>query len=229
MQRCAEGYETPTPIQAQAIPYAARRPRPARHRPDRHRQDGSLRAAHPAASGRDNRAPPRHLPRPDPVADARTRLADRRELQDLWQEPQAVARRGLRRRLASASRSILRGGVDILVATPGRLVDLIERRALTLSKVEIFVLDEVDQMLDLGFIHAIRKITGMLPKEAPEPVLLGHHAEGDRRPAANLLTDPVRVESPRSPPRPSASTRASSMSIPPTRRSCLHDLLKTTT
>ena len=61
---------------------------------------------------------------------------------------------------------ILRGGVDVVVATPGRLVDLIERRALTLSKVEIFVLDEVDQMLDLGFIHAIRKITGMLPPSA---------------------------------------------------------------
>jgi ATP-dependent RNA helicase RhlE len=59
--------------------------------------------------------------------------------------------------------SILQGGVDVLVATPGRLVDLIERRAVTLSKVEIFVLDEVDQMLDLGFIHAIRKIVGMLP------------------------------------------------------------------
>ncbi len=60
---------------------------------------------------------------------------------------------------------ILRGGVDILVATPGRLVDLIDRRAVTLAKVEIFVLDEVDQMLDLGFIHAIRKLTAMLPRE----------------------------------------------------------------
>ena len=60
---------------------------------------------------------------------------------------------------------ILRGGVDILVATPGRLVDLLDRRAVTLSKVEIFVLDEVDQMLDLGFIHAIRKLTALLPKQ----------------------------------------------------------------
>ena len=74
---------------------------------------------------------------------------------------------------------ILRGGVDVLVATPGRLVDLIERRAVTLNKVEIFVLDEVDQMLDLGFINAIRKLTAHVAARTPEPVLLGHHAEGD--------------------------------------------------
>ena len=59
----------------------------------------------------------------------------------------------------------LRKGVDILVATPGRLVDLIDRRALTLSKVEILVLDEVDQMLDLGFIHAIRRLVPLLPQK----------------------------------------------------------------
>jgi ATP-dependent RNA helicase RhlE len=59
--------------------------------------------------------------------------------------------------------SILQGGVDILVATPGRLVDLMDRRVISLDKIEIFVLDEVDQMLDLGFIHDIRKITGRLP------------------------------------------------------------------
>ncbi|NNM74885.1 DEAD/DEAH box helicase [Enterovirga aerilata] len=56
-------------------------------------------------------------------------------------------------------------GVDILVATPGRLLDLIDRRALTISGVEIFVLDEADQMLDLGFIHALRRIVTMIPKQ----------------------------------------------------------------
>ena len=89
---------------------------------------------------------------------------------------------------------ILRGGVDVVVATPGRLVDLIERRALTLSKVEIFVLDEVDQMLDLGFIHAIRKITGMLPAQRQNLFFSATMPKEIAGLANNLLTDPVRVE-----------------------------------
>ena len=56
-------------------------------------------------------------------------------------------------------------GLDVLVATPGRLIDLIEQRALNLRHVEIFVLDEADQMLDLGFIHALKQIDRLLPKQ----------------------------------------------------------------
>ncbi len=89
---------------------------------------------------------------------------------------------------------ILRGGVDVLVATPGRLVDLIERRALTLSKVEIFVLDEVDQMLDLGFIHAIRKITAMLPKERQNLFFSATMPKEIAGLADALLNNPVKVE-----------------------------------
>ncbi len=89
---------------------------------------------------------------------------------------------------------ILRGGVDVLVATPGRLVDLIERRAVTLSQVEIFVLDEVDQMLDLGFIHAIRKLTGMLPAKRQNLFFSATMPKEIANLAAGLLTDPVRVE-----------------------------------
>ena len=89
---------------------------------------------------------------------------------------------------------ILRGGVDVLVATPGRLVDLIDRRAVTLSQVEIFVLDEVDQMLDLGFIHAIRKLTGMLPKQRQNLFFSATMPKEIANLAAGLLTDPVRVE-----------------------------------
>jgi ATP-dependent RNA helicase RhlE len=59
----------------------------------------------------------------------------------------------------------LTGGCDVLVATPGRLLDLIDQRALTLRHVEIFVLDEADQMMDLGFIVPLKRVAAMLPKE----------------------------------------------------------------
>jgi ATP-dependent RNA helicase RhlE len=59
----------------------------------------------------------------------------------------------------------LASGVDILVATPGRLLDLIERKSLTLSSVEILVLDEADRMLDLGFIHALKHIAKLVPQQ----------------------------------------------------------------
>ena len=87
-----------------------------------------------------------------------------------------------------------RNGVDILVATPGRLVDLIERRAISLNKVEIFVLDEVDQMLDLGFIHAIRRITALLPKQRQNLFFSATMPKEIAGLAAGLLHNPVRIE-----------------------------------
>ncbi|WP_052341012.1 DEAD/DEAH box helicase [Salinarimonas rosea] len=88
---------------------------------------------------------------------------------------------------------IVANGVDILVATPGRLLDLIDRRSLSLSNVEILVLDEADQMLDLGFIHALRRIVTLLPKQrqtlffsATMPTTIASLADG-------YLTDPVKV------------------------------------
>jgi len=62
-------------------------------------------------------------------------------------------------------RNKLHRGTDILVATPGRLLDLIDQKAFNLSSVEVLVLDEADQMLDLGFIHALRRINQLVPKE----------------------------------------------------------------
>ncbi len=59
----------------------------------------------------------------------------------------------------------LRNGVDILVATPGRLLDLMNQGFISLKDVEIFVLDEADRMLDMGFIHDVRKILAALPKK----------------------------------------------------------------
>jgi ATP-dependent RNA helicase RhlE len=85
-------------------------------------------------------------------------------------------------------------GFDIIVATPGRLLDLINQRALTLEAVEILVLDEADQMLDMGFIHDIRKIVGMISVKrqtmlfsATMPREIGELAE-------KFLRDPVKVE-----------------------------------
>ena len=62
-------------------------------------------------------------------------------------------------------RQELARGVDILVATPGRLLDLIDTRSLTLSSVQVLVLDEADRMLDLGFIPALRRIVKLLPRQ----------------------------------------------------------------
>ena len=58
----------------------------------------------------------------------------------------------------------IRRGVDVLVATPGRLLDLHQQRAVDLSQIEIFVLDEADRMLDMGFVHDIKKVLAVLPK-----------------------------------------------------------------
>src|SRR5882672_4599059 len=61
--------------------------------------------------------------------------------------------------------STLRSGCDILVATPGRLLDLAQQRVADLSKVQVLVLDEADRMLDMGFINDIRKIIKLLPQK----------------------------------------------------------------
>ncbi|MDR3217780.1 MAG: DEAD/DEAH box helicase, partial [Dysgonamonadaceae bacterium] len=65
----------------------------------------------------------------------------------------------------TAQVNALRHGVDILVATPGRLLDLMNQKIISLSDVEIFVLDEADRMLDMGFIHDIKKLLAVLPRK----------------------------------------------------------------
>jgi len=87
----------------------------------------------------------------------------------------------------------LRGGVDVLVATPGRLLDLIEQRALTLRYVEIFVLDEADQMLDLGFIHALKRIDKMLPKQRQSLFFSATMPKTIAELGDRFLSDPVKV------------------------------------
>ena len=82
--------------------------------------------------------------------------------------------------------SRLRRGPQIVVATPGRLLDHVGQRTIDLSRVEILVLDEADRMLDMGFIHDIRKILELLPKTAPEPALQRHVLRGDPAPGQRV-------------------------------------------
>ena len=65
----------------------------------------------------------------------------------------------------NAQERAVRGGLDILVATPGRLLDLVQQRIVHLNKIDIFVLDEADRMLDMGFIHDVRRVISHLPKD----------------------------------------------------------------
>jgi ATP-dependent RNA helicase RhlE len=84
-------------------------------------------------------------------------------------------------------------GIDILVATPGRLLDLIDRRSLTLEGVEILVLDEADQMLDLGFIHALRRVVQLLPKSRQTLFFSATMPKTIAGLADSFLKDPVKV------------------------------------
>jgi len=85
-------------------------------------------------------------------------------------------------------------GVDILVATPGRLLDLIDQRALTLGRVEIFVLDEADQMMDLGFIHALKRIANLLPKDRQSLFFSATMPKAIADLGKQFINNPVRVE-----------------------------------
>jgi ATP-dependent RNA helicase RhlE len=87
----------------------------------------------------------------------------------------------------------LAGGVDILVATPGRLIDLVDRRALSLREVEILVLDEADQMLDLGFIHALKRIVKLLPAKRQSLFFSATMPKTIAALADEFLSDPVKV------------------------------------
>ena len=84
-------------------------------------------------------------------------------------------------------------GVEVLVATPGRLLDLVNQRALTLNQVEILVLDEADRMLDMGFIHDIKRVVAMLPKQRQTLFFSATMPQEITRLADSMLTDPARV------------------------------------
>ncbi|MFT5259704.1 MAG: ATP-dependent RNA helicase RhlE [Saprospiraceae bacterium] len=87
----------------------------------------------------------------------------------------------------------LRSGVDILVATPGRLLDLHQQNAVKFAQLEILVLDEADRMLDMGFIHDIKKILALLPKQRQNLLFSATFSDDIRKLAKGLVNDPVEV------------------------------------
>lgn len=96
----------------------------------------------------------------------------------------------------------LRQGVDILVATPGRLMDLIQQRIISLKNIEMLVLDEADRMLDMGFIHDVRRIIKMVPAERQNLLFSATMSGEVLTLVKEILTNPVRIDVELKTPRP---------------------------
>ena len=188
-----EQYATPTPIQAQTIPQVL-----AARDVVGIAQTGTGKTAafalpilnHLAASGR-----------PQPRSCRVLVLSPTRELSAQIVDSFQTYGRYLRPRVALAiggvpiNRQIraLTNGVDVLVATPGRLLDLMQSRAVQLDRVEVFVLDEADRMLDMGFIHDIRRIVTKLPSKRQTLFFSATMPREIADLASHMLRDPVRV------------------------------------
>lgn len=87
----------------------------------------------------------------------------------------------------------LRRGVDVLVATPGRLLDLYNQKAVRFNQLDVFILDEADRMLDMGFIHDIRRVMGLLPKQRQNLLFSATFSEEIRELAKTIVNDPIEI------------------------------------
>jgi ATP-dependent RNA helicase RhlE len=190
-----EKYLKPTPIQVQTIPLLI--------------QGKDLLGIAETGSGKTaafalpilQRLSLQHLPR-TPGAPHALILAPTRELAS--QIGQRFAAYGKRLPLRSAvifggvnqhhQVKALKGGVDILIATPGRLLDLCNQRHVRLDKVSILVLDEADRMLDMGFIHDVRKIVSLCRRQRQTLLFSATMPAPITKLAHDILTDPVRVD-----------------------------------
>ena len=201
----AEGYTTPTPIQVQAIPHVlagrdllgcaqtgtgktAAFALPILHR---------LHAAHGAPAphgGHGSHRRARHI--------KALVLSPTRELAaQIGESFRAYGKNtGLRGVVIyggvnqNRQTSALHGGTDILIATPGRLLDLMNQGFVDLNSVEVFVLDEADRMLDMGFIHDIRKIVAKVPKQRQTLFFSATMPADIRKLADNILHKPASVQ-----------------------------------
>ena len=190
----AFGYETPTPIQAQAIPQVmtgrdllgiaqtGTGKTAAFALPTIHRLTSERRRPGPHGTRSLVLAPTRELA--SQIAESFQTYAAELELRV------EVVFGGVS--IGKQERALQRG-VDVLVATPGRLLDLVDRGTCRLDAVEVLVLDEADQMLDLGFIHALKRIAKLVPKKRQSLFFSATMPQAIASLADNYLTDPVKV------------------------------------
>ena len=192
-----EGYIKPTPVQAAAIPHVLRvatssrrrRPAPARLPPSRCRSStGSGSMQHELLA----RAPPG--PGADPRPDPRARRPGRRGVRTYGRTVPLRATVVYGGVPIEPQTKILQAGVEILVATPGRLLDHVQQRTVNLSQVSILVLDEADRMLDMGFLPDIRKILALLPARRQNLLFSATFDDEVRRLSATILNDPATIE-----------------------------------
>ena len=193
-----QGYDTPTPIQKQAIPAVI--------------SGGDLLAGAQTGTGKTAgfTLPLLHkLSATQPVRDARGRapiraliLTPTRELAAQVEESVRVYGKHLPLKSMVMFGGVgmgpqidaLRRGVDILVATPGRLLDHHQQGTLDLSKIEYFVLDEADRMLDMGFIHDIKKVLAIVPKQKQSLLFSATFSDEIKTLADRLLNKPQVIE-----------------------------------
>ena len=190
----AKGYSTPTPIQAQAIPYVL--------------EGRDLLGIAQTGTGKTAAFV---LPSIQRLTESGKRvlpthcrmlvLAPTRELASQIAESARAYGKFSRLSVATVfggtsinkNRQDMSRGVDILVATPGRLLDLVEQRFVSLNLIETLVLDEADQMLDLGFIHALRKIVKMVPRQRQTLFFSATMPQSIRELADQFIKDPALV------------------------------------
>jgi len=191
------GYDTPTPIQAEAIPLVL--------------AGRDLLAGAQTGTGKTaafalpllERLYPEGALRKDPVRKVRALvLTPTREL--AVQVHDSIRAYGKNVRFNSTTIfggvgmggqvQALKRGMDLIVATPGRLIDHLDQRTLNLRDVEILVLDEADRMLDMGFLPALKKILGQLPRQRQNLMFSATYADDIRKLATELLNDPAQIQ-----------------------------------
>ncbi|MFZ2855642.1 MAG: DEAD/DEAH box helicase, partial [Rhodocyclaceae bacterium] len=194
-----QGYETPTPIQAQAIPVVlSGRDLMACAQTGTGKTAGfTLPILHRLAASRAAGSGPRKI--------RALILTPTREL--AAQVEESVRTYGAHLPLKSLVMfggvgmnpqiSALKSGIDILVATPGRLLDHCQQRNVDLSSVEVLVLDEADRMLDMGFIHDIKRVIALLPKKRQSLLFSATFSDEIKALASTFLVKPEYVESER--------------------------------
>ncbi len=189
-----KGYKDPTPIQAQAIPpiIAGRDVMAAAQTGTGKTAGFTLPLLHRLAEG--------HRAKPNSVR--ALVLTPTRELAAQVNENVSQYSKHLSLRSAVVFGGVkinpqmmkLRQGVDVLVATPGRLMDLYHQNAIKFNQLEILVLDEADRMLDMGFINDIRKILSLLPKQRQNLMFSATFSSDISKLTKGLLNNPVQID-----------------------------------